>query len=120
MGRYLSLAKAAIERIEDGSGNSLDAQFDPYAQRMEAALRKIAVPNYPPGMILWLETADPQTYSELTSQIPDEIDRLWNERATLEQFDVVLTEFLNTHRRACELFCAHLKNEEAENTKATE
>jgi hypothetical protein len=77
---------------------------DPYAERMQAVLRKIAVPSYPPGMILWLETADPQAYAELTSQIPDEIDRMWKERAPLEQFEAVLSRLVSVHwqcREAC-------------------
>src|SRR5271170_5980760 len=53
---------------------------DPYAERMGAALRQMAVRSYREGMILWLEAARPQLYAELIAYIPDEISRLWNER----------------------------------------
>jgi hypothetical protein len=77
---------------------------DPYAERMQAALRQIAVPSYPQGMILWLETGDPQAYAELTSDIPDEIARLWKERAPLQKFEAVLSRFVSLHWRCREAY----------------
>src|SRR5438309_2104459 len=63
---------------------------DPYAERMQAALREINRLDYPAGMISWLDTVRADLYSELTAHLPDEIHRLWSERAPLEQFEAVL------------------------------
>jgi hypothetical protein len=110
MGRYLEIARRVIEEqdrqkdIQPDSPEPASFTFelptaDPYAERMQAALRQVAMPSYRQGMILWLETGDPQAYAELTSQIPDEIDRLWKERAPLEQFEAVLSRFISLHLR---------------------
>jgi hypothetical protein len=77
---------------------------DPYAERMRVALRQIAVPSYPPGMILWVETAHSEFYAELTSQIPDEISRLWNDHAPLDEFEAVLVRLVSLHRECCNLY----------------
>jgi hypothetical protein len=79
--------------------------LDPYADRMDAMLRQIALPTYPEGMILWLETAHPDLYEELTSRLPDEISRLWNTGAPLEEFEGVLGRLVGTHREGCRLYC---------------
>jgi hypothetical protein len=77
---------------------------DPYAERLQAAFRQISGPSYPPGMLLWLENADPEAYAGLTSRIPDELSMLWAQRAPLEQFEAVLARFIALHwrcREAC-------------------
>lgn len=79
---------------------------DPYAERMRVALRQIAVPSYPQGMILWLENAHPDLYTELVAHIPDEISRIWNERAPLESFEVMLARLISLHRQCCDLYLA--------------
>lgn len=79
---------------------------DPYADRMRAALRQINVPDYPAGMVPWLGTVRPDLYAELTSHLPDEIHRLWRDRAPLEQFEFVLARLVSSHRRCCELYRA--------------
>src|SRR5215475_8613661 len=82
---------------------------DPYAEGMRWALRKINQPNYRAGMIRWLDTAYPVLYAELTSRLPDEIHRLWTERAPLEHFEVVLTRLVSLHEECCNLYRAVLK-----------
>jgi hypothetical protein len=79
---------------------------DPYAERMRAALRQIASPGYPQGMILWLETAHPGLYAELMTHIPDEISRIWNERAALESFESILARLISLHRQCCDVYLA--------------
>ncbi|MDA2912981.1 hypothetical protein MYX77_03300 [Acidobacteriia bacterium AH_259_A11_L15] len=77
---------------------------DPYAERMQAALRAICRPNYPEGMALWLKTAHPELYAELMEYLPDEINRLWDARAPLAEFDAVLARMVKTHQRGCTLY----------------
>jgi hypothetical protein len=79
---------------------------DPYAERMRAALRQISAPDYPVGMVPWLGTVRPDLYAELTSYLPDEIHRLWRNRAPLEQFESVLARLVSSHRQCCELYRA--------------
>ena len=81
---------------------------DPYAERLRAAIRQINVPGYPAGMVPWLDTVRPDLYAELTARLPDEIQRLWSERAPLEQFESVLARLVTLHRRCCELYRTEL------------
>lgn len=83
---------------------------DPYAERMRAALRDINPPDYPAEMIPWLGTAHPNFYAELTSRLPDEIHRVWNEHAPLEEFEIVLARLVSLHRQCCDLYRAAQTN----------
>jgi hypothetical protein len=75
-----------------------------YHARVEAALDAVCRPDYPPGMILWLDRADPCLYNRLICSLPNLISRLWSEHAPLDDFQRVVDEWLATHRRACSLF----------------
>jgi len=66
-------------------------------------------------MIPWLGTARPDLYAGLTSNLPDEIQRLWSERAPLEQFEVVLARLVSLHRQCCALYRAALKESNSGN-----
>jgi hypothetical protein len=77
---------------------------DPYAVRMDATLCQIAQPTYLGGMIPWLQTAYPDLYEKLTSRLPDEISRLWNNRAPLVQFDAALESLIALHREGCRIY----------------
>jgi hypothetical protein len=92
---------------------------DPYAERMSAALRQIAGPGYPQGMILWLETAYPDLYAELMAHIPDEISRIWNERAPLESFESILARLISLHRQCCDVYLA-ARNEPSDVPKTSQ
>jgi hypothetical protein len=70
---------------------------------MRAALLDINLPEYPAGMIRWLERVHEDLYAELTSHLPDEIHRLWADRAPLEQFEAVLARLISLHRECCNL-----------------
>lgn len=104
MGRFLELAKKTLLGQAQSYGAPKEPKPDPYAARMQMALSKINRSEYPAGMILWLETAHSDLYMELTSRIPDEINRLWNSRAPLEEFEGVLDRLVNTHREGCRLY----------------
>ncbi len=102
-------APRAGEESEDGEDiwekvSTCALSIDLYAERMQATLREINRPDYPAGMILWLEQANPILYLELTGRLPDEIHRLWEARGPLEQFENVLARLVQTHRQACELY----------------
>jgi hypothetical protein len=111
MGRLVKIARATgtatrSPRVEESSPIDQLPISDPYAERMQAALRSINTPDYPAGMLPWLSTARPPFYAELTSHLPDEIDRVWSERAPLERFEAVLARLVSLHRRCCELYRA--------------
>jgi len=90
----------------------IGVQLDPferdqlYAERAQAALEAINQPNYPAGMIAWLESEQPELYRMLTSILPDRIHDLWSRHASFFEFDAVLARLVETHRRACELYRA--------------
>ncbi len=88
---------------------------NPYAECMQAALRKINKPTYSAGMILWLEKADPELYTGLTERLPDEIHRLWEAHVPLRQFEETLARLVSEHRRASALYSAHLRRLDGEN-----
>jgi hypothetical protein len=71
---------------------------------MGASLRQINAPDYPAGMVPWLHTVRPDLYAELTSHLPDELQRLWSEQAPLEQFEAVLARLVALHRHCCKLY----------------
>lgn len=75
-----------------------------YHDRVESTLKAICRPDYPPGMILWLETADPVLYDRLTCTLPDLISRLWDAHAPLSEFERAVVEWLSAHRKACVFF----------------
>ena len=75
-----------------------------YHASVEAALDAICRPDYPSGMILWLERADPALYHHLTCTLPNWISHLWNEHAPLDEFQVAVDDWRKAHNRACSLF----------------
>jgi hypothetical protein len=97
--RLFSVTKA------DGWARKLPVS-DPYAERMREALRHFNCPDYPAGMIQWLGTARPDLYARLTSNLPDEIQRLWSEREPLEHFETVLARLVSLHRQCRDLYHA--------------
>lgn len=113
MGRLLEIARATLTetatrspRVAESSPIDQLPISDPYAERMQAALRSINTPDYPAGMLPWLSAAQPRFYAELTSHLPDEIDRVWSERAPLERFEAALARLVSLHQGCCELYRA--------------
>jgi len=102
MGRYLKLAKNTL--LRQSHRTRIEPKPDLYAARMRRALTEINSPDYPAGMILWLDKAHPQLYTELTSRIPREIDGLWNESAPVGEFQAVLDRLVDVHRECCRLY----------------
>ena len=84
---------------------------DPYADRMKGALRAINAPSYRAGMISWLGETQPNLYLELTSKLPDEIQRIWSERAPIEHFESVLARLVSLHQQCCEQYRAYCSPE---------
>jgi hypothetical protein len=98
------LSFVGIEGAASIPSSTSERKPDPYAERMDEALRQINLSDYPAGMIPWLDTAHPALYLELTSRIPDEIDRLWNENGPLDEFEATLVRLVAVHREACRLY----------------
>lgn len=119
MGRYLDLARRALEDSAEAlpyerNEKSEIRVVDPYQKRAWAVLAKIR-PDCPIGMIPWLGERHPTLYDELTARLPDEIHRLWAEKAPLEEFERILSIWLEAHRTACELYeKAHSAGQPAE------
>jgi hypothetical protein len=120
MGRYLDLARRALESSPEALSYEINeitkkGVIDPYQEHARASLARICRPDYPAGLIPWLGEKHPPLYEELTARLPDEIHRLWVERASLEQFDRILGLWLEAHRTACELYCrSHIDSREGE------
>lgn len=75
-----------------------------YWQAAQDALEAMRDPDYPAGMIFWLDAANPVLYRRLTEILPDRICRLWNEAVPLETFSAALEEWVSTHRTAVSLY----------------
>lgn len=113
MGRLLDIARVAlIETVtpparvagsEPCPTDRLPAS-DPYAERVREALRQINAPDYPAGMVRWLDTVRPDLYEALTARLPDEIQRMWSERAPLERFEAALARLVSLHMRCREWY----------------
>jgi hypothetical protein len=82
----------------------LESKPDPYGARVRVVFLKINSPDYPQGMIAWLDKVHPNLYEDLISGIPNEIERLWNESVPLEQFQAVLDRWVALHREGCRLY----------------
>lgn len=80
-----------------------------YAERVQAALAAINRPDYPAGMMLWLEGVQPELYRLLTSILPDKVHDLWSRHEALADFDAILTRLVETHRQACDIYRQHLQ-----------
>jgi hypothetical protein len=111
MTRYLEIARRIVaeqgsQRVTEPVATNATIELpvgDPYAERVRGALLELNRPNYPAGMIRWLDATHPDRYAELTSHIPDEIHQLWTERVPLEQFEAVLTRLVSLHAECCNL-----------------
>ena len=86
---------------------------DPYAERVREALRQINAPDYPAGMVPWLDTVRPDLYAALTSHLPNAIQRLWTEREGFERFEAALARLVTLHHQCCDLYRARRANEAA-------
>jgi hypothetical protein len=99
---FQEIASRHTAVADDRRLTPVSAQVEPdrdvYAERAQAVLRQINSHDYPAGMVPWLDIARPDLYKVLTSQIPDEISRLWNSHAPLEEFERVLDRLASTHQ----------------------
>ena len=108
MGRYLELARRALENSQGAAlpyeKNEINEKrvADPYQELVRATLAKVS--DQPFGMVPWLKENLPMLYEELTTQLPDEIHRLWEGRAPLVEFKRILDLWLEAHRASCEVY----------------
>src|SRR5215471_10514555 len=100
MGRYLDLAQRAL--LDERNEINEKRVADPYQDLARAALAKVT--DQPVGMVSWLRQNHPALYDELIVGIPDEIHRLWNGRAPLDEFQHILDLWLEAHRTGCEVY----------------
>jgi hypothetical protein len=103
MSRFVELAKQAVRKMEPKSKRELDE----YRDCVQAALRSIC-PNYPGGMVPWLEGTDPALYDELTYRLPQLISQQWNKGAPVEEFQRTVDDWQGLHRRVCDLYREYL------------
>lgn len=75
-----------------------------YRAKLVEAIRKINEFDCTAGMIHWISNLHPGLYDQLTSEIPDLIDQLWNEGAALGEFDDALNRLVSTYAWASELY----------------
>ncbi len=111
MPSYLEIARQALRQSdlhEQFTPERVAGSEDPYAERMQAAIQEVNRPDYPAGMVPWLEQTYPFLYRKLIDTIPNELHRLWSQHKPLEQFERVLQEWISTHEQGCALCRAHL------------
>ena len=101
------LRKRRDEVIELLNSRLCLSGHDYYEWRTKIALQQLCRPDYPAGMIPWLAAFSPALYDELTSRLPDRIQRLWDSRAPFAVFDEACYELVECHRSAVELFRKH-------------
>jgi hypothetical protein len=112
MGRYLDLAwrasqgRAGVLTYERNEIN--EERGDAYAKRLRALMQPIRSPDYPGGMIPWLDDACPILYTELTERLPKEMQRLWEARAPLDEFERVVDLWMEALQTACKMYEQHL------------
>lgn len=102
--------------MQDYSGILNDRQQtarDPYQACLRAVLLQTTGPDYPLGVVPWLESAYPDLYHEITSRLPDRIHDLWCAQAPLSDFNRTTAECLEAHREGCKLFRAYLAQKSA-------
>jgi hypothetical protein len=104
MGRYLELAKKTLGVLAQSDTVPRKSKPDLYGARVRAALSKFNSPDYPAGMVAWLDGAHPELHEKLISLIPNEVERLWNESAPLGQFQAALDRWVAIHREGCRLY----------------
>jgi hypothetical protein len=68
---------------------------DKYARRVQETFRRMNRPDYPAGMIPWLEAKHPWIYRILVSYLPDTIHRQWEQSSPLHEFESTLAELLD-------------------------
>ena len=77
---------------------------DPYWQRADKALKRICVRPYLPGAIQWLKRANPVLHRILTQDLLRQIDKLWDVRAPLDEFQAVLDKWVEVHAHVVKLY----------------
>ncbi len=117
-------ALAAIGALKEGDGASLERQAevqvddsfptyawdfdtrhtDPYWCKVMAAWRQIASHEYLPGAMQWAAKHHPNRYHHVTSELPAEWDRLWDEGAPLDEFQAALDRWVAAHEELLGLF----------------
>ncbi len=77
---------------------------DVYGHLAEKALKRICVRPYLPGAIQWLKGANPVLHRILTQDLLRQIDKLWDGRAPLDEFQAVLDKWVNAHAQVVKLY----------------
>lgn len=95
---------SALKASDPVHSTTLD---EPYHQRVRDALRAIAALDYPPGTLAWAETAYPKLYPRMLTIPMEQVDKLWREHAPLDQFESVLTDWIEAHRTAGKLYAEY-------------
>jgi hypothetical protein len=58
--------------------------------------------------MIWLGESCPILYVELTEGLPNEIQRLWEAKSPVEEFQKVLDNWVEAHRTGCEMYEKYL------------
>ncbi len=106
MGRYLDIAKGTASQT-DPERYVFDYEnrhADPYWQAAMDARRQIADHEYLPGAMQWAEKHHPDRYHRVTSELPAEWERLWDEAAPLDDFQAALDRWVAAHEELIGLF----------------
>ena len=78
--------------------------MDAYGLAAEKALKRICARPYLPGAIAWLKRSNSSLHRMLTLDLPQQIDKLWDAQAPLEEFQAALDECVEVHAHVIELY----------------
>ena len=70
---------------------------NPYWSKVMAAWRQIASHKYLPGAMQWTAKHHPDRYHHVTTELPAEWERLWDEGAPLIEFQAALDNWVQAH-----------------------
>jgi hypothetical protein len=82
--------------------------FGAYAGIFRSAIQNL---HTPAGMFVWLRSHAPRLYADLTDRLPDRIQRLWEEGASVEEFKLAVRRLEESHRAARGFYDACRKGE---------
>lgn len=77
---------------------------DAHWHKAMRARRQIASHKYIPGAMQWAQKHHPKLYQRVTSELPAEWERLWDEGAPLDDFQAALDRWVSAHEELIGLF----------------
>ena len=84
----------------------LVCDHDEYCRRLNRAKARIAEHSHYDGLAAWLKRNNASLYAAFFVDGPRRIDALWKANSPIEEFKTTLENWINTHRKATDLYKA--------------